>query len=484
LVTSLRSSESEDRQRQQRLAAEDAEIARDVEVLTSHNNAVYGTVGTKRRPKNGASLPPIRELTFAPAANTFAEICSSPSLHSFHSAFFTNTRSIPYLYPLFSPSKPAGFADLLIPSHHYWSPSSEFTYDWELKKGRTKVTADIPWSEKDNTIFWRGKVTKGAETPIGHAPHFQKQRLVSLANDDGRQAAGTKISVADRKAGKNPLIIPIDESRQPRRTLVMLDADTSSLLSLSAPLGRLNNITMNVALACDPKLSECKNIQRQGYRVEPPGPLSESWKHKLLIDLDEVGLSPKFLALMESRCAVLKTTIQKEFWNNWVVPWCVVFCLSKSCADACKNRYHYIPVSTSYSELHNIQSFFTGFPNELVRAAKNVTAEEEEAAAMLASALLVAENSKPVKGKKKGKAKQPTNNGTANALDTTPVLISLTPKGDPVKAIDPLAEEGALFDPDRALRDIALAGSRWKRRNVRKEDMEVRSHVQVYIICD
>lgn len=322
LTTSLRASESEDRQRQERLSAQNLDMSQSPQILTSHNNAVYGSVGSRRRPKHGgALLPPARELTFSVAANTFSEVCRNPAIHGFHSAFFTNTRSIPFLYPLFSPSKPAGFGDLLIPSHHYWSPSSEFTYDWELKKGRRKVTADVPWSEKDNTIFWRGKVTRGAETPIGHAPHFQKQRLVSLANDDGRQAAGSRISIADRKAGKNPLIVPIDESRQPRRTLVTLDASTSSLLSLSAPLGKVNNLTMDVALSCDPKLGECQQIQKQGYRVEVPTPLSEAWKHKLLVDLDEVGLSPKFLALMESRCAVMKATIQQEFWNNWAVPW-------------------------------------------------------------------------------------------------------------------------------------------------------------------
>jgi len=134
-----------------------------------------------------------------------------------------------------------------------------------------------------------------------------------------------------------------------------------------------------------------------------------------------------------------------------------------------ERRYHYIPLSTSYSEIHNIQSFFTGFPSELVKTATNITAAEEEAAAALAAAMLEASKGK---GKKKAKAKEILFNGTDFSA-TSPVLVSLSPKSEPVKAIDPLAEEGALFDPDRALRDIALAGSRWKRRNVRQADMEV-----------
>lgn len=120
--------------------------------------------------------------------------------------------------------------------------------------------------------------------------------------------------------------------------------------------------------------------------------------------------------------------------------------------------------------MHNIQSFFTGFPSELVKTARNITAAEEETAAALAAAML--EATTRGKGKKKAKAKEVLFNGTEYSA-TSPVLVSLSPKSEPVKAIDPLAEEGALFDPDRALRDIALAGSRWKRRNVRQADMEV-----------
>lgn len=53
------------------------------------------------------------------------------------------------------------------------------------------------------------------------------------------------------------------------------------------------------------------------------------------------------------------------------------------------------------------------------------------------------------------------------------ILANVKGPSAAVKSIDPLAEPGTLFNGDKALQDIGLAGSRWKRRHVRKEDMQV-----------
>jgi hypothetical protein len=249
-----------------------------------------------RRVKSASALPVTREMTFSHNLDAEFNVCDYPSLHTLHSAFYSDQRSIEYLYPVFSPSKPAGYADILIPSNHYWNPSSEFTYEAEFKKGRTKTPTDLDWDLKRNSTYWRGKVTRGADTPPGHGASFQKQRLVKMAN-----AATT---------GAN-------------RVLVAFDSKTASISSLAVPVVAANKATTDIAMACDPNLGECSYLRSLGYRVEPPAPLSEAWKHKLVLDVDEIGFSPRFFPFMESKSAVVKSSVQREFWRGWVQPWFV-----------------------------------------------------------------------------------------------------------------------------------------------------------------
>ncbi|KAH8929199.1 glycosyltransferase family 90 protein [Atractiella rhizophila] len=322
-----------------------------------------------------AAIPPTRELTFSRDADTTLDLCTRPSLHTLHSTFFSDQRSIDELYPLFSPSKPAGFGDILIPSNHHWSPSTDVTYDAEVKQGRTKESSDPEWGLKSNTIFWRGKVTRGANTPPGHMASFQKQRLVKMSNDN----------------------------REDDRVVVALNLSTSALISTTSTVAEVNEAIMDVALACDPSLGECAQLSKMGYRVEAPGPINAAWNHKFVLDVDEIGFSPRFFAFMESRSAVVKSSMQKEFWNSWIMPW-----------------YHYIPLSSAYSELHNIHAFFFGFP--------------------------------------------------ASILDNNNHTISVLTPPDPVIITRP---DGTPFHPELAAQDIAEAGRDWVQNHVRRIDMQI-----------
>ncbi|KAK4048327.1 hypothetical protein OIV83_004849 [Microbotryomycetes sp. JL201] len=334
-----------------------------------------------RRRKTSGAFPATREITFQKGLDTEFDFCAQPSMHSLHSAFYTDTRAIEHLYPVFSPSKPKGFSDILIPSNHHWNPSSEFAYEFELKKGRTSTPSDIEWDQKTSKAYWRGKVTRGADTPPGHSSSFQKQRLVKYANQ---------------------------ASPDSERVLVAFDPRTASLSSILMPLADANAAMTDIAMACDPSLGECSYLKSLGYRVEPPAPLSDAWKHKFVLDLDEVGFSPKFMALMESKSAVVKNSIQLEFWRNWIQPW-----------------KHFIPVSSGYSELHNIQTFFEGLPSSA--------------------------------------------NLTVNVNGTSPLTQLTSPS--PIPEL-PLNSDGTPFGGDKALKDIADAGRQWKEQYARKGDME------------
>ncbi|GAA5943786.1 hypothetical protein JCM3775_000955 [Rhodotorula graminis] len=340
-----------------------------------------------RRIKSQTVLPVTREMTFSHDLDADFYVCDSPSLHTLHSAFYSDQRSIEHLYPVFSPSKPSGYADILIPSHHYWQPTSEFTYELEYRRGRTKIPTDMDWELKKDAAYWRGKVTRGADTPPGHGSSFQKQRLVKMANQDASSSSSAT------------------------RVLVALDSKTAQLSALPVPVHIANKVTTDIAMACDPQLGECSYLRSLGYRVEPPAPMSDAWKHKLVLDIDEIGFSPRFPALMESKSAVVKSSIQREFWRGWAQPW-----------------KHFIPLSSSYSELYNLVTFFEGYPASIVGA----------------------------RGKNRTSSLQPT---------------VLSRPASPMPDL-PLNADGSAFDTDKALKDIADAGTQWRQQHLRKEDME------------
>lgn len=424
LVESVRSAESASNSRQMRLQLPAAALQQQSDVL-------YTSALSRRRANTAGALPRTRELSFNNDLDAEYDLCNIPSMHALHSAFFSDVRSIQYLYPLFSPSKPTGFADLLIPFHQYWSPPSEVTYEVEFRKGRSKVPADLDWWQKDDKVFWRGKMARGADTPAGHFASFQKPRLVHLANDDGSTWQGGP-SEQDKKLVK-PRVAP-------HRVLVTVNATTSSLVSMSAPGPKINEHTMDVALACDPTLGECADLAERGYKVVAPGPLSEAWKHKYVVDLDEVGLSNRFPALMESKSVVLKASVQMEFWQDWIVPW-----------------YHYIPISSSYAELYNVQSFFSGFPKAFQNrratsaSAPNTQANEE---VTIASAVDDSDALASAAG------------GAVHAG-----AVTLKTGATALKPINPA--HGKVFNGDLALKDIAEQGAQWRREHLRREDMEV-----------
>lgn len=94
-------------------------------------------------------------------------------------------------------------------------------------------------------------------------------------------------------------------------------------------------------------------------------------------------------------------------------------------------RKHFIPLSSSYSELYNLVTFFEGYPASIVGA----------------------------RGKNRTSSLKPTVLSRPSAT----ALADL-----------PLNADGSAFDTDKALKDIADAGTQWRQQHLRKEDMEVR----------
>lgn len=240
---------------------------------------------------------------------------------------------------MFSPAKGSGFGDILIPSHYYYFPTKLYAYGWWwLHEPKDVDDMEVPWEEKTDDIFWRGATTGGGSSPPGYLPQYQRHRLIKMASD---------------RSNTN-------------KTIVFADPPgTDNFISAPVPLSELNKEIMDVAftrtVGCAQYPGGCDRM-RKDHRFADAVPLGENWSHKYLIDLDGMGYSARFPALLKSKSAVMKTTVYTEYMSEWIQPW-----------------LHYIPVSQAYSEIYNIYAYFSGATSSMLNAA-NATRDQFQAA--------------------------------------------------------------------------------------------------------
>ena len=106
------------------------------------------------------------------------DFCDHPWAHYNQGHFFSDWRTIHALYPMFSPAKGTGYADILIPSHYYFSSTKRYTYGWDPVNMKIKDVDDMEtaWEDKSDDIFWRGATTGGGSSPPGFLAQYQRHR--------------------------------------------------------------------------------------------------------------------------------------------------------------------------------------------------------------------------------------------------------------------------------------------------------------------
>jgi hypothetical protein len=107
-------------------------------------------------------------------------------------------------------------------------------------------------------------------------------------------------------------------------TLFALPHGTNHFAQAEVPLHALNAEVMDVAFTkattCAGYPGDCEGL-KQDHRFAEAVSLGGHFAHKYLLDLDGHGYSARFLAFLASESAVIKSTIYREFFSDWIQPW-------------------------------------------------------------------------------------------------------------------------------------------------------------------
>ncbi|CUA78292.1 Beta-1,2-xylosyltransferase 1 [Rhizoctonia solani] len=286
------------------------------------------------------------DFAFAADTQQSFDYCAHPSEHVRSGHFFSDWRTIPALYPVLSPAKAPGFSDLVIPSHYYYANTKRYTYGYDSINTVVKDIDDMehPWDRKVDKIFWRGATTGGGNSPPGFMAQYQRHRFVRMVSS---------------------------ESEHNRTVVYAHPSKPNEYFAHKVPHKELNahmvDAAFTKAVGCMNYPTGCTGLQKE-MRFAEPVMLGEHWKYKYLLDLDGQSYSARFFAFLASQSAVIKATVYREYWSDWMVPW-----------------VHYIPLSGGYDELYNLHAFFSPPSAQMSAIAKSENLNSTDTVAKEAS---------------------------------------------------------------------------------------------------
>jgi hypothetical protein len=232
------------------------------------------------------------------------DVCSHPGfrlMYGFFSSPMTGlTTKAPI--PILSQAAPSTFGDIVYPSPWYTD---------KMDQGDYKEEEDPPWGEKTNELYWAGSTT-GSYSSNSSWQYSHRQRFVKLVQT---------IHQTSHKYLKQ------------------------SNHGVWAPYNAVENhsslydVKFTAVLQCDEK--DCEEQERffnPGGREER----SRQFQSRFVFDIDGNSFSGRYYTLLQSKSAVLKQTILREWHDERLVPW-----------------VHYIPVSLSMDELPEIMRYMT-----------------------------------------------------------------------------------------------------------------------------
>lgn len=188
------------------------------------------------------------------------------------------------LFPVFSQGRVGGFADILVPS------------PWNfLEKSRYDDSLSIPWSQKKDTLFWRGSPSDGF-AQNGAWGGFLRARFVHSALDRNRNLS------APKSAGPGINVTFVGRFGKCDERDCASEQET-----FYSDISRLDGL--------GPKGSD-------GENGEPAKtPFSDHWSYRHLVDLDGAGFSGRFIPFLQSYSLPYRAGIFRTWFDQRIHAW-------------------------------------------------------------------------------------------------------------------------------------------------------------------
>lgn len=166
-------------------------------------------------------------------------------------------------------------------------------------------------------MFWRGSNTGGASIGLNWIG-WLRSRVVSKLNRPLEWAHLDSLLLAD---------------------------ENDIILSTTLPSHKINSLLTDVAFSATDVHGTATSLESQrtepSFRFTGVVPFRQSYKAKIILDLDGTAYSGRFVALMKSKSAIFKSKLYMETFDASLIPW-----------------YHYIPVSIRFTEIYNLLGYF------------------------------------------------------------------------------------------------------------------------------
>ncbi|OAQ58485.1 capsular associated protein [Pochonia chlamydosporia 170] len=219
-----------------------------------------------------------------------SDMCHQPDLAGqygfFMSPFYMEgTRDI---HPIFSQAKVRGFSDILVPSP--WDFANKSTYD---------ATADMSWTKKHNSLYWRGSSTDGF-AKHGMSDGFLRTRFVHEAYQQAKGACQQdQIGCGSINA-----------------TFVgdVFKCDKQDCQSQRTSFSRWSQMTY-------PAQAPSNRAGGSHSRLPDAEPFESNWKFRHLMDMDGAGFSGRFLPFLRSRSLVYRAALFRTWFDERLVAW-------------------------------------------------------------------------------------------------------------------------------------------------------------------
>ncbi|KAF2105805.1 hypothetical protein BDV96DRAFT_694595 [Lophiotrema nucula] len=244
-----------------------------------------------------------------------SEPCHQPDLANLHGLHLSPSALVVThdLVPVFSQSKPPGYADIRYPSPWNYMDRAKYEFD--------EMHPDPTFSKKENVLFWRGATTEGVSVN-GEWRGMLRQRLVHLANNETRHQL---------------MFLPASESNPSTFDYILKD-----IQGLKRELNtKLDTSFVEVATHCgDP---DCPT-QKAEFALAEKVDFRNHWRYKYLFDMDGAGFSGRFIPFLQSNSVVFKTALFRQWYEGRLTAW-----------------KHFVPVDLRLHDLFSSLAYFGGY---------------------------------------------------------------------------------------------------------------------------